>query len=422
MSAEEWPALQWTGDEAFACRMTSTGLALLHGSTLAPADTGTRIPAASRFWVSPGTPAPGVRASVVTFTPRTKSKPASVSLWSLPPTPAPIASRSLQSDTCRVEYNSAGTAVLVELSTATSASSYYGDSRLFLFTVDGRVSMAVPQAKEGPIADFAWSPTDQLCFIVIAGRSPPAAQLHTLPTGAPVFSFGTGAFNTVRFQPQGRMVVLGGFGNMSGDLQVWDVAKTRAVSSVFNTPVATAFAWGPDGRTLLAATTRPRLMVDNGWRVWSYRGQLLQHVKMDALFDAAWRPAAVGAPFADRAPSPLPKGSNKSGAGAASNASAAVSGAGGAVATGAGASAAAAGGASMGLTSAPRSKAGAYVPPHLRSASPGTSAVVSLMSEGHQRAGKIGAVDKAAPVKLAQAPVPGLVYVDPPAGKSNKKK
>ena len=307
VSADEWPALQWTGDEALACRMTSTGLALLHGSTLAPADAGSRVPAASRFWVSPGVPAPGARASVVTFVPRTKSKPAAVSLWALPPAPAPIASRSLQSDTCRVEFNCAGTAVLVELSTATSASSYYGDSRLFLFTVDGRVSMAVPQAKEGPIADFAWSPTDPLAFIVIAGRSPPAAQLHALPSGAPTFSFGTGAFNTVRFQPQGRMVVLGGFGNMSGDLQVWDVAKTRAVSPIFNTPVATAFAWGADGRTLLAATTRPRLMVDNGWRVWSYKGQLLQHVKMDALFDATWRPAAVAAPFPDRAPSPMPK-------------------------------------------------------------------------------------------------------------------
>ena len=34
-----------------------------------------------------------------------------------------------------------------------------GDSRLFLFTVDGKVSAAVAQAKEGPIADFGWSPT-----------------------------------------------------------------------------------------------------------------------------------------------------------------------------------------------------------------------------------------------------------------------
>ena len=123
-ASDEWPALQWTGDESLVCRMTSTGLALMHGATLQTADTGARVPAAARYWVSPGVPGAGRRASVVTFVPRTKSKPAAVCLWSLPPAPAPIASRSLQSDACRVEFNCNGTAVLVELSTATSATSY----------------------------------------------------------------------------------------------------------------------------------------------------------------------------------------------------------------------------------------------------------------------------------------------------------
>lgn len=123
--ADEWPPLQWTGDERFACRMSSQGLLLLHGDTLLPVEAaGFKVPAAARFWVSPAAPAAGKRSSVVTFSPRTKSKPGAVSLWALPPTPAPIASRSLQSDACRIEYNCDGTAVLCELSTASSASSY----------------------------------------------------------------------------------------------------------------------------------------------------------------------------------------------------------------------------------------------------------------------------------------------------------
>jgi uncharacterized protein with WD repeat len=122
--SEEWPPLQWTGDEKFAARMTGEGLVLLHGDSLGPVEGAGRIPAAQRFWISPAKPAAGKRAVVVTFIPRTKSKPAAVSMWTLPPTPAPVASKSLQSDACRVVFNCDGTAALAELSTASSASSY----------------------------------------------------------------------------------------------------------------------------------------------------------------------------------------------------------------------------------------------------------------------------------------------------------
>lgn len=121
---EEWPALQWTGDERFACRMTGDGLLVLDGKTLAPAEVGSRIPVAQRFWVCPAKVPAGKRATVVTFIPRAKSKPAAVCVWSLPPSPVPIASRNLEADSCRVEFNADGSAVLAEMSTATSATSY----------------------------------------------------------------------------------------------------------------------------------------------------------------------------------------------------------------------------------------------------------------------------------------------------------
>jgi translation initiation factor 2A len=391
--------LKWTGDEKYACRMTSTGLTIYTGDTITPVETSCRIPNAAQFWVSPA-PAPGKAPTAVTFSPRTKSGPANVSLWSLPPGPAPISSRSLQSDHCRIEYACDGSAVLIELSTATSASSYYGDSRLFLLSVDGKVSASVAQTKPGPVADFAWSPTDPKTFIVIAGSSPPVAELHLMPSGAATFSFGTGGFNSIRFQPQGRMVMFAGLGNMSGDVQIWDLAKCKALSPVFNTPCATYVAWAPDGRTILAATTRPRLLVDNGWRAWSYKGQLLQHIKIDALFDALWRPAIADAPFPDRPPSPV-RSKDKAAAVTTTDSSSTT----------------------MGLASAPRAKSGAYVPPHLRGSNSGVSEVVALMSEGHTRAGKVGEAAKAvtAPV-IKQNVIPGMNPEDVKVKKPRKKK
>ena len=66
-------------------------------------------------------------------------------------------------------------------------------------------------------------------FVVIAGRSPPAATLHDR-RGVPVFSFGSGAFNTVRIAPHGRFLLLGGFGNMAGNVHLWDLGKKKEVS------------------------------------------------------------------------------------------------------------------------------------------------------------------------------------------------
>lgn len=311
-----------------------------------------------------------------------------------------------------------------------------GDSRVFLFSSDGKIATPVPQAKEGPVSDFAFNPADPGKFILIAGRSPPQGTLHTLPKGEAVFSFGTGAFNTVKYQPQGRAVLIGGFGNMGGDLQIWDTAKCKPLSPVWNTPVATAVEWGPDGRTILAATTRPRLMVDNALRLWSLRGELLSLSPEEALFHASWRPAPAGA-FPDRPVSPLPRrpaaGAAAGGVAAAASVGGAVGGAGAAAVGGAGSGAvapAAAAPVAAAAKPAPATAAatgkpgGKYVPPHLRGASGAavaTSAVAAAMSEGLKKAERLVGPGSAA-AAAAAPPVRVIPGMDPAEGKKKRKR
>jgi hypothetical protein len=149
-----------------------------------------------------------------------------------------------------------------------------GDSRLFLFNRSGTLAVPVPGLKEGPTHDFCWSPKSD-GFVTISGKSPPLAQLHAAKTGAPTFSFGTAAFNTARFAPHGRFLLLGGFGNMPGDISLWDVNKKKPLAPTFNAPCTVGVEWSPDSRYLLTSTTRPRLNVDNGYRLYSHRGVLV---------------------------------------------------------------------------------------------------------------------------------------------------
>lgn len=90
----------------------------------------------------------------------------------------------------------------------------------------------------------------------------------------PVFDFGTGSRNTVLWAPHGRFLVLGGFGNISGNMQFWDNNRKKMMAEV-KAPGSTNYAWSPCSRFFLTATLFPRLRVDNGFKVWKYDGSLV---------------------------------------------------------------------------------------------------------------------------------------------------
>lgn len=218
--------------------------------------------------------------------------------------------------------------------------------------------------------DFAWGPKGD-SFLVIGGRSPPLATLHKPATGAAVFSFGTGGWNTVQYAPHGRFVLLAGFGGMSGDMAVWDVLKQRQLSVPgWKSNCVVACGWAPDSRHLLVSTTRPRMQVDNQVKVWGYKGELLLHQPMPVLLEGAWRPEGRQGVYLDRAASPGPAAA---GAGAAAAAGGAGVGAG--VGAGAGPEAAASKPAAVGV---------------FRPRNATSSVVAEMMRAGQQAAGRIG--------------------------------
>merc|ERR1719174_1350317 len=61
--------------------------------------------------------------------------------------------------------------------------------------------------------------------------------------------------------------------------------------------------FSPDGRHFLAATTSPRMRVDNCIKIFDYVGGLLDTRGFEELLWAGWRPRPRGA-FQDRPPSP----------------------------------------------------------------------------------------------------------------------
>lgn len=94
----------------------------------------------------------------------------------------------------------------------------------------------------------------------------------------PIHSFEPKPRNFIAYQPQGRLFLNAGFGNLTGTIDIWDL-KSRKKVSEFQAPNSTTCEWSPDGRYILTGTLSPRLRVDNGVKVWWCTGKLL-HVQM----------------------------------------------------------------------------------------------------------------------------------------------
>ena len=175
-----------------------------------------------------------------------------------------------------LRWSPSGGGLLVQTHTEVdrSGKSYYGESGLHYMGVKGEV-FRVALSKEGPVHDVQWSPrADE--FIALFGTSPPKAAIFDTQCKQ-THDFGEGARNTVRWAPHGRSFILGGFGNLSGELSFWDRKTLKCLNTV-DAHMTTVHEWSPDSRAFLTGILWPRLRVDNGYKLWSPSGEILHQV------------------------------------------------------------------------------------------------------------------------------------------------
>lgn len=110
--------------------------------------------------------------------------------------------------------------------------------------------------------------------------------------GRPLHDFGNNFYNFVSFNSHGRLVALGGFGNLRGTLDIFDRRSLVKIATM-DAENASFCQWSPDGRFILTATLSPRLRVDNGIKIWHCAGGLMHVESIDELYQASWRPILV---------------------------------------------------------------------------------------------------------------------------------
>lgn len=108
-----------------------------------------------------------------------------------------------------------------------------------------------------------------------------AVATHTFPLGPR---------NTIIFSPSGRFVLVAGFGNLAGQMDIYDLEKDYKKVCTIEGGNPSVCEWSPDSKYILTATTSPRLRVDNGVRLWHVGGGIMYNQDMSELYNITWRP------------------------------------------------------------------------------------------------------------------------------------
>lgn len=99
--------------------------------------------------------------------------------------------------------------------------------------------------------------------------------------------------NTVLFSPHGNYVLVAGFGNLAGQMDIYNLEKDYQKLCTIEASNASVCEWSPDGKYILTATTSPRLRVDNGLRIWHVSGGLMYNEDLQELYHVTWRPQST---------------------------------------------------------------------------------------------------------------------------------
>lgn len=139
--------------------------------------------------------------------------------------------------------------------------------------------------KEGPIHDVEWSPNSRE-FGVVYGYMPAKTTVFN-SRAQMVKSLELGPRNTILFSPHGRLMLVAGFGNLQGQMDIYDVDMNYKKLCMIEASNSSVCEWSPDGKYILTATTSPRLRVDNGVKLWYFTGELIYHQEIDELYNVS---------------------------------------------------------------------------------------------------------------------------------------
>lgn len=281
--------LQYTFDERYCARVVTNEVQFYESGDLGTVWNKLRAEGVADFALSPGN-----NHSVAVFIPERKGQPAAVKIFNVPQFAQPVSQKTFfKGDKVQLKWNNLGTTLIVLAQTEVdkTGKSYYGETTLYVLSANGGFDSRITLDKEGPIHDVSWSPNSKE-FGVVYGYMPAKTTVFNQRAVA-THNFSLGPRNTILFSPNGRFVLVAGFGNLAGQMDIYDLERDYRKICTIEGGNPSVCEWSPDSKCILTATTSPRLRVDNGVRLWHVGGGLMYNEDMVELYHVTWRPQAI---------------------------------------------------------------------------------------------------------------------------------
>ncbi len=221
---------------------------------------------------------------VAVFVSEKKGQPAAAKLFTLANLDTVVAQKTFfRADNAQFLWNQEGSSVLVLTHTDVdkTGKSYYGETQLYYLSANGQFDCRVNLDKPGPVHDVHWNPNSKE-FMVVYGTMPAKATIFDHRAN-PLFEFPPAPRNFVRYNPQGRVLCLAGFGNLAGEMDFWDRHSLKKIATV-NASNTSQCEWCPNGSLVMNATLYKRLKVDNGINIYHYTGVLVHKEQTKELY------------------------------------------------------------------------------------------------------------------------------------------
>ncbi|KAG9785678.1 translation initiation factor eIF-3b, partial [Aureobasidium melanogenum] len=322
----QWPAFKWSADEKYVARMKpheSISIYELPRMNLLD-KTSVKVEGIMDFeWAPAITQREGVKTyeSLLCFwTPEMGSNPARVALMSIPSKEI-VRTRNLFNVTdAKLHWQSEGKFICVKVDRhSKSKKSLATNLEIFRIKEKG-VPVEVVDSLKDTVINFAWEPKGDRFVLITAGEAVAGAQ--TFPKTAVQFfapekvkGAGTGPFKHVRtydkknsngiyWSPKGRFVVVATVSvQQHSDIDFYDLdyegdkpeseAHLAANIMLMNSEDhygMTDVEWDPTGRYVTTSASVWTHQMENGYRLWTFFGQLLFDAPTEKFKQFLWRP------------------------------------------------------------------------------------------------------------------------------------
>ena len=95
--------------------------------------------------------------------------------------------------------------------------------------------------------------------------------------------------NTIRVNPFSNCLLIGGFGNLAGEMDFWDLKNLKELGST-KSYCSVAVEWAADGKHLMTAVLFERVRVDNELKIFNAAAKQIIYKKYhdQELLDVLW--------------------------------------------------------------------------------------------------------------------------------------